>query len=130
MDPQKILEDPEVASEIEKLINEGDDGDEGFRFTALIDAYLYSISDGRGFPSLAVGQLDLTAAGLTFMAKDAGSEKLLQSMGLIINVDTATGEAIVDYEGPRDIYMRHTASNIDEVFKGCLLYTSPSPRDS
>ena len=121
VDPQKILEDPEVAAEIEKLINEGDDGDVGFRFTALIDAYLYSISDGRGFPSLAVGQLDLTAAGLTFMAKDAGSEKLLQSMGLIINVDTATGEAIVDYEGPRDIYMRHTASNIDEVFKGADL---------
>ena len=121
----KTLEEisPEARSVVEEIIKVSSDGDYGYRFTALIDSYLYALSKEAGpngrpktFPALSVAQLDLTAAGLTFMAKDAGSQQLLNSMGLVINVDLNTGENIVSYEGPRDIYMSHTQTVIGEVF--------------
>ena len=113
VDPAQIS--PEARKVIEKIINVADDGDYGYRFTALIDAYLHQQAKEQGghFPSLTVGQLDLTAAGLAFMAKDAGQLDLLEQMGVVIPLD-GEGKPI-DPEGPRDVYMNMTTENIGKV---------------
>ena len=61
--------------------------------------------------------------------------RVLEIAGEVCGEVIAPNAEGVDHEGPRVendhvVYAEGTARNIDAITKACLLYTSPSPRDT
>ena len=89
-----------------------------------------------GGVSSALGK-GITAASLGRLLKARGLRVTMQKLDPYINVDPGTmnpfehGEVFVtDDGGETDLDLGHYERFIDESLGRCLLYTSPSPRDS